>query len=367
MIRILKDVLCMKGAFAPKAFAHPDRILHPLKRVGAQRRRQMGTAFRGTKPSTILLTGSRKLSTSMGPEAFAVAHSGGWLLGDNGTTRRFMNHLGSPNIITGVAYCAGNTAAINRFVYGWFPRADIFNSKCIVLIGHDPRRHSWTMEYKAIRMAQGMGAKLIVQDPRKSEHAERADLWLPLRAGTDAAMQLGWLNVIIEEELYDKDFVREWTVGFEQLAERVREYPLDRVSNITGVDADLIAKAARMYATDGPSCIPWTPITDQQVSSTSAIRTQCMLRAISGNLDVKGGDTFVGVNPAVRSDSEIEAHEVLPDEQKMKQLGADQFPVYTYRGMRPLEDATERGLGSHAMPIWSTAATWRAPWPCSKR
>ena len=75
---------------------------------------------------------------------------------------------------------------MNRYVYGWFPRGDILNSKCIVLIGHDPRRHSWTMEYKAIRMAQAQGAKLIVLDPRRSENAERADVWLPLRAGTDA-------------------------------------------------------------------------------------------------------------------------------------------------------------------------------------
>ena len=342
---ILKDVLCMKGAFSPKAFSHPDRILHPLKRVGA---RGDGQWQRVSWDDALddITNRLKKVVDQYGPEAFAVAHSGGWLLGDNGTTRRFMNHLGSPNFITSVAYCAGNTAAINRFVYGWFPRADIMNSKCIVLIGHDPRRHSWTMEYKAIRMAQARGAKLIVQDPRKSENAERADVWLPLRAGTDAAMTLGWLNVMIEEGLYDKEFVRDWTVGFEQLAERVREYPLDRVADITGVDAELIAKAARMYATEGSACIPWTPITDQQVSSTSAIRLQCMLRALSGNLDIKGGDQFVGFSPTVRSDSEIECHEVLPEAQKMKQLGIDQFPVYTYKGMRPMEDATEKVWGT---------------------
>ena len=84
-----------------------------------------------------------------------------------------------------------------------------------MLFGHDPRRHSWTIEYKTIRTAQAAGAKLIVLDPRKSENAEAADIWLSLRAGTDAAMTFGWLNVIIEEELYDKDFVRDWTVGFD--------------------------------------------------------------------------------------------------------------------------------------------------------
>ena len=116
--------------------------------------------------------------------------------------------------------------------------------------------------------------------------------------------------------------------------------------SITGVNAELIAKAARMYATEGSACIPWTPITDQQVSSTSAIRLQCMLRALSGNLDIKGGDQFVGFSPTVRSDSEIECHEVLPEAQKMKQLGIDQFPVYTYKGMRPMEDATEKVWGT---------------------
>jgi anaerobic selenocysteine-containing dehydrogenase len=341
---ILKDVICLKGAFAPKAFAHPDRILYPLKRIGARGEGKWQQVSWDDALDDIT-DRLKAVINRYGPEAFAVAHSASWLLGDNGLTRRFMNHIGTPNFIASISYCAGNTAAVNRFVYGWYPRADILNSKCIVLIGHDPRRHSWTMEYKAIRMAQANGAKLIVWDPRKSENAERADIWLPLRAGTDAAMALGWLNVIIEEELYDKEFVRDWTVGFEQLAERAREYHLDRVAGITCVDPELIRKAARMYATSGPACIPWTPITDQQATSTSAIRLQAMLRALTGNLDIKGGDTFVGFNPAVRSDSEIEAHEVLPEEQKQKQLGVDHTPVYTYRGMRAFEDATEKVWG----------------------
>jgi len=341
---MFKGVLCMKGAYAPKQFSHPDRVLYPLKRVGE---RGSGEWERVTWDEAMddIAIRLQKVIDEHGPEAFAVAQSGATGLGDNGLCRRFMNHVGTPNWIGGVSYCAGNTAAINRYVYGWFPRADILNSKCIVLIGHDPRRHSWTMEYKAIRMAQANGAKLIVVDPRRSENAERADVWLPLRSGTDAAMSLGWLNVIIEEELYDKEFVRDWTVGFDSLVERVREYPLDRVSQITGVEPELIARAARMYATSGPACIPWTPVTDQQVSSTSAIRLQCMLRAICGHLDVTGGDQLIGFNPAVRSESEIEEHEVLPPEQKAKQLGADQFPAFTYRGTTPMGDASEKVWG----------------------
>jgi len=339
-----KDVICMKGAYAPKSFAHPDRIMHPLKRVGERG----GGAWQQVTWDQAMDDIAEKLQTviaAYGPEALAVSASYANIGLDNGLTRRFMNLIGTPNFISGVAYCMGNTAAVNRMVYGWYPRGDILNSKCIVLFGHDPRRHSWTVEYKSIRVAQAGGAALIVLDPRKSENAERADLWLPLRAGTDAAMSLGWVKTIIDEELYDKDFVRDWTVGFEQLVERLEEYPLDRVAAITGVDAGLIARAARLYATSKPAVIPWSPITDQQVSSTSAIRLQCILRALCGNVDVKGGEMMVGFNPNVRSDSEVEMHEALSEAQKAKQLGAEEHPVFTYRGMEALGDVTEKVWG----------------------
>ncbi len=109
---------------------------------------------------------------------------------DYGSGRRFMKLLGTPDYISGVAYCIGNTAAVNRMTYGWFPWPDYLQTNCIVLFGHNPKRHSWTPFYNMIRAAQERGAKLIVLDPRKSESAERADLWLPLRAATDAAMCL---------------------------------------------------------------------------------------------------------------------------------------------------------------------------------
>jgi anaerobic selenocysteine-containing dehydrogenase len=340
-----KDILCMKGAYAPKAFAHPDRLHYPLKRIGERGDGQWQQVSWDAAMDDIAER-LQHVIRQYGPEAFAVSGSNANISLDNGLSRRFMNLVGSPNYTSGVAYCMGNTAAVNRMVYGWYPRGDILNSKCIVLFGHDPRRHSWTLEYKSIRTAQAGGAKLIVLDPRKSENAEAADIWLPLRAGTDAAMSLGWMHVILEEELYDKDFVRDWTVGFDAFADRVRDYPLDRVADITGVDADLIARAARMYATASPAVIPWSPITDQQVSSTSAIRLQCALRALTGNLDVKGGEMMAGFHPGIRSDTEVEMHEALSEVQKQKQLGADQFPVFTYRGMAPLGEATERVWGN---------------------
>ena len=254
----------MKGAYAPKSFALPDRLMFPLRRKGA---RGEGGCERVSWDSA--MDGIAECLTQViqrhGPEALAVASSVANHGNDNDLSRRFTNLVGAPNFISGTAYCTGNTAAVNRMVDGWYPRGDSLDVKCIVLFGHDPRRHSWALEYKSIKTAQAQGAKLIVLDPRKSQNAEAADLWLPLRAGTGAAMMLGWLHLIIEEGLYDKDFMRDWTVGF---------------------------------------------------------------------------------NPGARSDTELELHHLLSDAQKAKQLGADQFPMFTYRGMKALGDATEKVWGS---------------------
>jgi anaerobic selenocysteine-containing dehydrogenase len=340
----LKDYICMKGALAPKGFAHPDRIRHPLKRVGARGSGEWEQVSWDEALDDIAAR-LRTIVAAHGAEALAVATSQWNTSVDNGTGRRFMNLLGSPNWISGVALCAGNTAAVNRLVYGWFPQPDYSKTRCVVLFGHNPRRHSWTPVYHKIVRAQARGAKLIVLDPRRSESAERADLWLPLRVGTDAAMCLGWLNVIIEEGLYDHDFVARWTVGFEAFRERVREYPVERVAAITGVDAELIRTAARTYATCTPGVIPWTPVTDQQLNSTSAIRLHCALRALTGNLDVPGGEVLHGLNPDVIPEDDIELHEALSPAQRDKQLGAADHPVFTYRGTAPLEGPTERVWG----------------------
>ncbi|MBL4739685.1 MAG: molybdopterin-dependent oxidoreductase [Sneathiella sp.] len=342
-----KANICIKGIHAPLGLSHEKRITHPLKRVGARGSGQWEQVSWDEALNDIALR-LKKIVEEHGPEALAVSESPAIVQNSMGMTRRFMNLLGSPNYISGVALCMGNTAAVNRLTYGWFPFPDFQRAECIVLFGHDPKPHSWTPIYNAIRRAQLRGAKLIVIDPRESENAKVADLWLPLNPGTDAALCFGWLKVIIDEELYDKDFVANWTTGFEEFKERVNEFPLDRVAKITGVDADLIAQSARMYATSGPAVIPWTPITDQQRNSTSAIRLHGALRAICGFLDVPGGEIMHGFNPDVISETELEVHDELPQAKRDLQLGADKHPVFTYKMMASPEirAATKRVWGN---------------------
>jgi len=344
--------ICMKGVHAPEGFLHPDRVRFPLRRVGE---RGSGRWERVTWEHALDDIAARlsAVTEKYGPEGFAVSASPWNVQSDSGVGRRFMNLLGNPNWMSGVALCAGNTAAINRMVYGWFPYPDYPKTKCIVLFGHNPRKHSWTPVYNSIRTAQQRGAKLIVLDPRRSENAELADIWLPLRAGTDAAMCMGWLKVIIDERLYDQDFVAQWTTGFEELRARVNDFPLERVAEITGVAADRIAAAARMYATTTPAVIPWTPITDQQRNSTSAIRLHCTLRALTGNLDVPGGEVLHGFHPDIISESEIELHDELSEVQKAKQLGSQKHPAFTYRGMQALREPTKRVWGKEYVNLIS--------------
>ena len=340
--------ICMKGVHAPEGFTNTNRVIYPLRRIGERGEGKWEQVSWDQALDDI----SKRLcaiADQYGPEALAVSTSQWNTQTDNGTARRFMNIFGSPNWISGVSMCAGNTAAVNRLVYGWFPYPDYPNTKCIVLFGHNPKPHSWTPVYNAIRLAQKRGAKLIVLDPRRSENAEKADLWLPLQPGTDAAMCMGWLKVIIDEGLYDKNIVANWTVGFESLRARVDEFPLSRVSKITGVDAELILEAARMYAKTTPAVIPWTPITDQQRNSTNAIRLMCSLRALCGNLDVKGGELLHGFNPDIISESELELHNFLSDGQRAKQLGSQKHPAFTYRAADVLRQPAKKVWG-HEYP-----------------
>jgi anaerobic selenocysteine-containing dehydrogenase len=155
---------------------------------------------------------------------------------------------------------------------------------------------------------------------------------------------MGWLHVIINEELYDKKFVANWTVGFEQLKERVQEYTPARVEELTWVPAEQIVAAARMYAS-GPAIIPWNPATDQISNSTQALRAMTILRAICGNLDAEGGEMLMGYHPTVITEDEIAMTHLLSPEQMSKQLLLDSAKVLSYEFWEEYNEASEKVFG----------------------
>jgi anaerobic selenocysteine-containing dehydrogenase len=183
-----------------------------------------------------------------------------------------------------------------------------------------------------LTQALNRGAKLIVIDPRKIGIAGKADHWVQLRPGTDDALALGMLHVIIKEELYDKEFVRKWTIGFDELAKRVESFSPERVGEITWVPSETIRAAARMYATTKPACIQWGLALDQNINSFQTNRAVLLLSGITGNIDVPGGDVFWVPPPNIvlqspRLNPGILLPEKVSPEMRAKKIGAGKFRV----------------------------------------
>jgi anaerobic selenocysteine-containing dehydrogenase len=203
-------------------------------------------------------------------------------------------------------------------------------TKSILLVGIDPSQAVLRM-WKSIKDGKELGAKIIVIDPRRTHTAELADIWLQLRPGTDTALLMSMVNVIIEEELYDREFVEKWCYGFDKLTERAGEYPPDRAAGITGVPAESIREAAKMLATNRPGLMVNGMGVEHLTNSIQAIHARCILSAILGNIDVEGGEYIPGPARCI-SDEELGCNDALSPEQKRKQLGADRFKLLSWPG-----------------------------------
>jgi anaerobic selenocysteine-containing dehydrogenase len=153
------------------------------------------------------------------------------------------------------------------------------------------------MRRESLREALIKGMKLIVIDPKQIDIAKRADLWIRPRPGSDGALALGILKVVIEDDLYDKDFVANWTVGFNELAEHVKSFSLEDVERTTWVPWRQIQKLARMYAGIHPASLKVGNGVDGTVSTFQTYRAMAILRAVIGNLNVPGGDVFITPAP----------------------------------------------------------------------
>ena len=185
-------------------------------------------------------------------------------------------------------------------------------AKCIMVWAGNPTE-SVPFAGDAIMMAKVQrGTKLIVIDPRRTLLAKAADVHLQLRPGTDCALALGFLNVIISEGLYDKDFVEKYTVGFDKLAEHVKAFTPEKVAEICEVPAEKIREAARLYSTKSPASIFQGNSMDTIDNGFQACRGIDCLIAVTGNLDVRGGSTLYRDSNFIRMAKELWKEEGLP-------------------------------------------------------
>ena len=206
--------------------------------------------------------------------------------------RRWCDIYGTPNLTTGGSYCHRAHVIAHGLTLDYGSpelMPDFPNSKCIINWGRNPEA-SKHIAGMSIEKAKKRGAKLIVIDPRRTETAKEADIHAQIRPNTDCALALGMLHVIINEGLYDKDFVDKWTVGFEQLVDHVQEYTPEKVAEITWVPADMVKEIARTYATTKPASIFQYISVDHSVDGVQAGRALATLIAITGDLDVSGGN-----------------------------------------------------------------------------
>lgn len=284
--------LCLKAGSCLEFHNHPQRLNHPLKRVGTRgqnRWEQIGWEQALDEIAAKLAA----IRHREGPESLATL--GGTHQGPGDwSSWRFACHFGSPNFVSQGRNCGVGEIVTESAVYGWdtkyqFPYPGI--TRCEILWGAN-FPESLPLFWNILKEAQRAGMKLIVVDPRLTEAAREADLYLPIRPRTDGALALAMIRVLIEEGLYDREFVERWCLGFEQVRQIAAEWTPERASEVTGLPAVDIVTAARMYADNRPARINTGVALVQggQGASRSAVLGLAILKAISGNLDVPGGE-----------------------------------------------------------------------------
>ena len=314
---------CEKGMTIIEQMYHPDRLLHPLRRVG-ERGSGKWEQISWDEALDTIAEKLTKLSEEYGPECIsAITGTGRHLVP---YLWRFTKALGTPNITSsGALICLGPRKNAGFSTSGTYGCVDYYGEKkpeCIVVWGANPVVSGADGELQwHPRDARNNGAKLIVVDPVKTELAEQADLWLQLRPGTDGALALGIMNVIITEELYDKEFVENWTIGFDELSKRVAEYPVARVAEITRVRARDIIKAARMMAENTPMGLEWGCAFEHGFNATQTSRAIYMLPALCGSYDVPGGF--------------VESKKIVPTKREPMDPGSKLINSYPYRELKP--------------------------------
>jgi len=311
--------LCVKGLASKDLLYDENRLKHPMKK-------ENGKWIRISWDEA-LDTISQKLAEvkeKHGAGALAIVRGSIQEHEIGSYIKRFMNIYGTPNLGTTGDMCAHPRILVDRLTLGAvsFRSPDFRNTKCMMLWGVNPS-NSNPFIWQDMMEVKKKGVKLIVIDPRFTDTASKADIYVQIRPGTDAALALGMLNVIIDEGLYEKDFVERWTVGFNKLVDRVRDYPPEKVEEITSVPADTIREVARTYATIKPACLEPGNALDAQTRSFQSLRAIAILRAITGNFDVPGGNVVYPHMPLI----DISLKEKFPRE--LQPLGADKYKLFT--------------------------------------
>lgn len=351
---------CRRWRLATECLEHPGRINYPLKRLGE---RGSGEWQRITWNQALdeIAGKLETLKDCFGPETLATCiggpHAVYWPL------HRFMSLFGSPNNVGIGQICWNPGTWVNTLTYGWTIENELDPDKtaCVMLWGINPAESDNSLLWREILRFRRRGKPLIVVDPRRTRTAEQASLWLPLRPGTDAVLALGLLHVIIAEKLYNHEFVTGWCHGFERVAQHVARYSPLYVEGITGIKAEAVIKAARLYAKNTPAALFSGRGIDQiGCNSVPTHRALAILRAITGNLDVAGA-SHLNQMPDFVPEQDLELSEQFPAHLRQKQLGGLLLQSYPgYERVRQLTLQHGKRLPMRYLTSAHPNLVWRA-------
>ena len=289
-----------KGRFSiPEVLHHPDRLKYPQKRVGARGEGKWERISWDEALGTI----AEKLSgfkEKYGPEsvAFGLGEPKGL---EFAFAQRLASAFGTPNVVTPGWCCGIPSGMASALTYGWncVPDEETL-PRLMVLWAVNNNHTSGGMRRETFERALESGTKLIVVDPRKIDIASIADLWMRLRPGSDGALALGLVKIIVEEKLYDREFVENWCLGFDLLQEELKTFSLKEVEEVTWVPEKTMRKFAELYTTIKPATIQWGNALDTTTIAFPGAKAVAILRAITGNLNIPGGEMFLTPAPYLR-------------------------------------------------------------------
>jgi len=306
---VTRGFLCAKVAKYLDRVYSPDRVLYPMRRVKPKGPDSSAQGRAGTPGHTVappseaferitwdealdeIARRLRRIIAEYGPESILPYSYGGTLGALNGASmdRRFFHRLGASQLERSICSTAGEAGlkSVIGIKLGTEPE-QFAHSRYIIAWGsniHGNNVHLWPF----IEEARRQGAKLVVIDPYRTRTAKCADWYLPIHPGTDAALALGLMHVIINENLFDADYVSRYTLGFEDLKARAQQYPPEKVAHWTGIAADDIRKLAREYATERPSVIRVNYGIQRSERGGMSMRAVTMLPCLVGSWKEIGG------------------------------------------------------------------------------
>ncbi len=271
---------------------------------------------------------------------------------------RFMNLFGSPNNMGIGQICWNPRIWMDAITFGWTVEADIRPglTRALFIWGTNPAQSDNSAFWQAIRAVGADGETMLVcVDPRFTQIASLADIWIPVKPGTDCTLALGMIHVIVEEGLEDRPFVDDWCHGFDELAEHVKAYTPERVGEICSIDSELVVRAARLFAEGRTALVSGRGIDQVGESVAPTHRAICCLRAVTGNVD-REGSCILAEASDFTSEVDFELTDLMGPEQRALCLNTGRTPLQCFEGYDLVRSQTQK-LGRRLPERYLTSAS----------